>query len=59
MTGMIPTELGLLTEFKVLAMGGGLTGTIPFELASAIQLEVLILRHNQLRGSIPTILTHL
>ena len=49
LTGTIPTEIGLLTNLKILELQGlGLTGTIPTQLAQLTKLEMLLLGGNSL-----------
>jgi len=53
--GTIPTEIGLLTSLKVLAISHefGVGGTIPTEIGNLVQLDRLQLNVNNLHGSIP------
>lgn len=54
LTGVIPTELGRLTELKRLdLMGNELGGEIPPELGNLTELEHLFLSDNKLSGPIP------
>ena len=53
-TGVIPTELGQLSDLRQLYLGGNqLTGPIPMELGQLSQLRRLSLGGNQLTGPIP------
>ena len=53
-TGVIPTELGQLSQLLRLYLGGNqLTGVIPMELGQLSQLRRLSLGGNQLTGPIP------
>ena len=53
-TGVIPTELGQLSDLRQLYLGGNqLTGPIPKELGQLSQLRRLSLGGNQLTGPIP------
>ena len=53
-TGVIPTELGQLSQLLRLYLGGNqLTGVIPMELVQLSQLRRLSLGGNQLTGPIP------
>ena len=53
-TGVIPTELGQLSQLLRLSLGGNqLTGVIPMELGQLSQLLRLSLGGNQLTGPIP------
>ena len=54
LTGLIPPELGNLTNLEILGLGGNdLRGSIPPELGNLTNLEILSLEHNNLRGPIP------
>ena len=54
LTGMIPTELGNLTNLENLNLTGNqLSGAIPTELGNLTNLENLNLSFNQLSGEIP------
>jgi hypothetical protein len=57
--GNLPTELGLLTNLKVLSMSNspGLTGPIPTQLGKIKGLLQLVLEANALTGSIPDEIT--
>ena len=52
--GMIPQELGILTDLTYLDLRGNqLTGTIPAELGKLVKLEILYLHNNRLSGNMP------
>ena len=54
LTGVIPLELGQLSQLRQLYLGGNqLTGPIPLELGQLSQLRRLSLGGNQLTGPIP------
>ena len=54
LAGMIPPELGTLTDLSYLDLRGNqLTGAIPAELGHLVNLETLYLHGNQLSGTIP------
>ena len=60
LTGVIPTELGQLSDLRQLYLGGNqLTGPIPMELGQLSQLRRLSLGGNQLTGPIPMELSQL
>ena len=55
LTGALPSELGSLTNLRMLVLWGNLlTGAIPSELGNLANLKGLSLRHNELSGAIPT-----
>lgn len=52
--GMIPTEIGQLTELRTLVMAGGhLDGTIPEAIGNLLNLEKLTFESKNLTGGIP------
>ena len=52
--GSLPTELGQLTELKILELNGNqLSGALPVSLGALSKLETLDLSYNQLTGSLP------
>ncbi|KAI3773442.1 hypothetical protein L1987_47971 [Smallanthus sonchifolius] len=54
LTGDIPEELGLLTEFRVLNLSfNHLTGTIPVNFSNLVNIESLDLSSNNLTGNVP------
>ncbi len=58
--GMLPPEIGDLTDLQVLWVDGNiLDGAIPKELGQLAQLRTLLLSHNAITGSIPAELGHL
>ena len=60
LTGMIPAELGNLTNLKSLVLvGNQLSGEIPTELGNLTNLENLNLSFNQLSGALPASLGNL
>ena len=60
LTGIVPSELGSLTNLRDLSLGGNqLTGGIPKELGNLSNLRSLWLRLNQLTGEIPAELGNL
>jgi hypothetical protein len=55
LTGSLPTELGNLSNMKILDLGRNqLNGTIPSELGRLTEIEQIVLRSNTFTGSIPT-----
>ncbi len=60
LTGIIPAELGSLTNLNSLYLSGNqLSGAIPVELGNLASLQTLALSNNQLSGSIPAELGNL
>ena len=61
LTGSLPSELGMLSELRWIAIVGnhGLTGDIPVELGGLTRLEEIILQANSLTGPIPAALGRL
>ena len=56
----IPSELGLLTQMKIIEISGeGVYGTIPSTLGNLVQLTKLSLTMTQLTGTIPSTLADL
>ena len=55
-TGTLPSEMGALTNLKVLALGGknGMNGTLPTELGNLVELDQLLLHSNSFSGTIPS-----
>ena len=54
LTGSLPSELGNLSDLKVLLLGRNeFTGSLPRELGNLLNLTGLILSGNRLTGSIP------
>ena len=54
LAGMIPPELGTLTDLTYLNLRGNqLTGSIPAELGQLVNLKTLYLHDNQLSGTMP------
>ena len=52
--GTIPSEIGLLTQLKMLGLSGNrFTGMLPSELGLLTQLETLVFRDNSITGTIP------
>ena len=55
LSGTIPTELGLLTQFTLMSLfGNQLTGNIPSTLGDLVQLQYLSLSGNRLSGTVPS-----
>jgi hypothetical protein len=55
LTGMIPSQLGLLTKLTYLNLGdNSLTGTIPSQVGLLSNLTLLLLSENSLKGTIPS-----
>ncbi|KAI3802630.1 hypothetical protein L1987_30770 [Smallanthus sonchifolius] len=55
LTGDIPKELGLLTEFRALNLSFNLlTGTIPVNFSNLVNIESLDLSFNSLKGNVPS-----
>lgn len=56
--GTIPPELGLLSNLKLIDLGGGpnqqLSGSLPKQIGNLKNLEKLLFRMNRLTGTIPT-----
>ena len=60
LNGVLPAELGSLTNLKILGLGNNqLNGTIPAELGKLANLEYLYLPNTQLSGPIPAELGNL
>ena len=60
LTGIVPSELGSLTNLRHLSLGGNqLTGGIPTVLGNLSNLQSLALYNNQLTGAIPVELGNL
>jgi Leucine-rich repeat (LRR) protein len=59
-SGTIPTEIGHLTELRVMAITDtDMDGPIPSELGQLLQVDECFLNHNSLSGTVPTELGNL
>ena len=59
MIGPIPTELGRLSNLKVLSLkSNNLTGTLPTEVGKLVNIKQLHLASNSLEGAIPSEIGH-
>lgn len=55
LTGILPTELGSLTNLQYLTLYGNqaLSGTVPSELGLLSALEFLLIHGTQITGAVP------